>query len=109
MSADSFVICVAGGFRGGRLGGFPAFLGLGFGEIYDFFINIFRGSGDGAESPGLSIGGETSQIGVDLALFWCVFGAGSFVICVAGGFRGGRLGGLPAFLGLGFDEVMIFS
>ena len=70
FGAGSFVICVAGGFRGGRLGGFPAFLGLGFGEILDFFMNIFRGSGSGAESPRLSIGGGTSQIGVDLAVFW---------------------------------------
>ena len=72
FGAGFFVICSAGGFRGGRLGGFPAFLGLGFGEILGFFMNIFRGSGDGAESPGLSIGGETSQIGVDLAVF-CPF------------------------------------
>ena len=67
-------------------------------------MNIFRGSGGGAESPGLSIGGETSQIGVDLAVFWWFLGAGSFVICVAGGFRGDRLGGFLAFLGLGFGE-----
>ena len=70
-----------------------------------FFIKHFRGSGDGAESPGLSIGGETSQIGVDLAVFGSFFGAGFFVICVAGGFRGGRLGCFPAFLGHGLGDI----
>ena len=68
-------------------------------------MNIFRGSGVGAESSGLSIGGGTSQIGVDLAVFGSFFGAGFFAICSAGGFRGGRLGGFPAFLGLGFGEI----
>ena len=109
LGAGPFIFCSAGGFRAGRLGGFPVFLGLGFGEIFNFSMNIFRGSGGGAESPGLLFGGETSQIGVDLALFWSFFGAGSFVICVAGGFRGGRLGGFPAFLGLGFGEILYFS
>ena len=72
-------------------------------------MNIFRGSGDGAESPGLSIGGETSQIEVDLVLFWCGFDADDFVICVAGGFRGGRLGGFPAFVGSDLVKFVMFS
>ena len=96
---DSFVNCVAGGFRAGCLGGFPARLGLGFGENLDFSVNIFRGSGDDAESPGLSIGGQTSQIEVELGVFWPRFGADPFINCVAGGFRGGCLGGFPALLG----------
>ena len=101
---DSFVNCVAGGFRAGCLGGFPARLGLGFGENLDFSVNIFRGSGDDAESPGLSIGGQTNQIGVDLTVWLHVSGAGSFVNCVAGGFLEGRLGGFPALLELGFGD-----
>ena len=109
FGAGSFVNCVAGGFRGGCLGGFPALVGLGFGDILDFSVNIFRGSGDDAELPGLSIGGQTSQIGVDLAVFWSFSGAGSFVICVAGGFRGGRLGGFPAFLGPDLVKFAVFS
>ena len=71
-------------------------------------MNIFRGSGVCAESSGLSIGGGTSQIRVDLAAFSCFLGAEPFVICSAGGFRGGRLGGFPAFLGLGFGEICGF-
>ena len=67
-------------------------------------MTIFRGSGDDAESPGLSIGGQTNQIGVDLAVFWIIFGTGSFVNCVGGGFRGCCLGGFPALLGLGFGD-----
>ena len=74
-------------------------------EILVFSRNILRGSGDGAESPGLSIDSQTNQIWIDLAVFWSGFGAGSFVICVAGGFRGVRLGGFPAFLGLGFGGI----
>ena len=67
-------------------------------------MNNFRGSGNGAESPRLSLGSETSQIWVDLAVCVHVVGAGSFVSCVAGGFREGRLGGFPALLGLGLGD-----
>ena len=75
------------------------YLGIEVRDFLDFFMNIFRGSGDGAESPGLSIGGETNQIGVDPAVFARDVCVDSLINCVACEFRGGRVGGFPAFLG----------